>query len=76
MLVVVVVMYVRMPCRPFKALRLASQSCKELKQSKSLVRVMEYTLSVGNYLNANTPRGRTNGFKLVTLTKVCVYLHT
>ena len=65
-----------MPCRPFKALRLASQSCKELKQSKSLVRVMEYTLSVGNYLNANTPRGRTNGFKLVTLTKVCVYLHT
>ena len=55
---------------PIKNLRLASQSCKELSQSKTFVHVMEYTLSVGNYLNANTPRGQTNGFKLVTLTKV------
>ena len=40
-----------------KILKLVSQSCEELSQSKKFVWViiMEYTLSVGNYLNAKLP---------------------
>ena len=38
-----------------KILRLVSQACEELSQSKMFVWVIEYTLSVGNYLNAKLP---------------------
>ncbi|KAI9298202.1 FH2-domain-containing protein [Neoconidiobolus thromboides FSU 785] len=39
----------------------------ELKTSKRLSILLEIILSLGNYLNANTPRGEAKGFKLEAL---------
>ena len=46
------------------------QACRELDASKEFVDVLQYILSIGNYLNAGTKHGGAYGFKLVTLPKV------
>jgi hypothetical protein len=43
---------------------------KEIRNSKKLVKVLEYVLAVGNYINGNTPRGQAFGFKLNSLPKI------
>jgi hypothetical protein len=37
---------------------------KELPKNEKIVKIMEYALALGNYLNGTSPRGGAWGFKL------------
>ncbi|XP_029580250.1 formin-like protein 18 [Salmo trutta] len=43
--------------------------CTQLYGSRSFVSVLEYLLSIGNYLNENAGKGKAKGFRLSSLTK-------
>ncbi|KAM9504739.1 formin-A-like isoform 1-T1 [Salvelinus alpinus] len=44
--------------------------CTQLYGSRSFVSVLEYLLSIGNYLNENAGKGKAKGFRLSSLTKL------
>lgn len=46
------------------------EACKTLTDNKDFVRLLEYVLSLGNYMNGGTNRGRAHGFKLSALVKL------
>ena len=45
-------------------------ACTKLENSKNFIRLLEYVLSVGNYINGGTNRGRAHGFRLNALVKL------
>eukprot|EP01099_Mayorella_cantabrigiensis_P001979 TRINITY_DN1859_c0_g1_i3.p1 TRINITY_DN1859_c0_g1~~TRINITY_DN1859_c0_g1_i3.p1 ORF type:complete len:666 (-),score=201.40 TRINITY_DN1859_c0_g1_i3:108-2000(-) len=45
-------------------------ACKEVIKSQPLHAVLEYVLSIGNYINGGTARGGAYGFRLETLPKL------
>lgn len=48
----------------------ATESCKELKNSKKWTKFLELLLLVGNYMNAGTKKSQAFGFDLNVLTKI------
>ncbi|XP_054912953.1 uncharacterized protein LOC129377190 [Poeciliopsis prolifica] len=44
--------------------------CKQLCNSRSFVSVLEYLLTIGNYLNENAGKEKAKGFRLSSLTKL------
>lgn len=51
-------------------LELLEQACDQLKSSRSLVKILEMVLAVGNHLNGGSFRGAARGFKLDALLKL------
>ena len=51
-------------------LELLEQACEQLKSSRSLVKILEMVLAVGNHLNGGSFRGAARGFKLDALLKL------
>ena len=45
-------------------------ACQTLNENNNFVRLLEYVLAVGNYVNGGTNRGGAYGFKLSTLVKL------
>jgi len=45
-------------------------ACKEVKESKSFVALLEIMLAIGNYVNGSTQRGGAFGFKLSSIPKM------
>ena len=46
------------------------EACVALEKSKRFERLLEYILTIGNYLNGGTTRGGAHGFKMNSLTKL------
>jgi len=46
------------------------EACIALEKSKKFEKLLEYILTIGNYLNGGTTRGGAYGFKLSSLTKL------
>lgn len=44
--------------------------CQQLVSCESFVSVLEYLLTLGNYINHNAGKEKAKGFRLSTLTKV------
>ena len=59
---------------PLQTLELAWQACHELSTVEGFVEVLQYILTIGNYLNAGSKQGGAYGFKMATLPKVCIVL--
>ena len=55
-----------------QSLDLAWKALRELKEYNGFVEVLQFTLAMGNYLNAGSRQGGAYGFKLSTLPKVCL----
>ena len=53
-----------------ESVSIVSDAVKEIRTSKTLPKMLELVLAVGNYLNGNTFRGGAYGFKIETLTKM------
>ncbi|KAL6073930.1 Dishevelled associated activator of morphogenesis 2 [Balamuthia mandrillaris] len=51
-------------------LNLVQQACKEIKESKKLITLMELVLKVGNILNGGGAKGGAYGFKLDSMLKM------
>ena len=51
-------------------LRIVRSACSALRESTQLKQVLQVVLSVGNFLNEGTHKGRAAGFKLSTLNKL------
>ena len=52
------------------SISIIDEACKEALKSKGLVKIFEYILMFGNFINSGTNRGRTPGFKLDALKKL------
>ncbi|CAN0343031.1 unnamed protein product, partial [Ectocarpus sp. 8 AP-2014] len=52
-----------------ETLDIVSTSCTQVRESKSLNRLLKMMLAVGNFLNGGTPRGGAYGFKVDVLKK-------
>ncbi|XP_043945977.1 formin-like protein 13 [Protopterus annectens] len=46
------------------------KACLQLKQSTKFIRILEYILAIGNYLNQNAGKVKITGFRLSSLTKL------
>ncbi|XP_071203720.1 formin-A-like isoform X1 [Salvelinus alpinus] len=58
------------PLFVFQLINQKIRMCTQLYGSRSFVSVLEYLLSIGNYLNENAGKGKAKGFRLSSLTKL------